>query len=567
MSQAQSPSPVGKTAYMVPPGTDDDFSPGDTAPQAPIPNDVLQMTMTDELVGQVLCERYEILDKLGEGGMGTVYLAEHVTIRKRCAIKVLSQEYANKQDLIDRFLQEARAASMISHENVVEITDFGTAPNGSVFFVMEWLDGEDLSSTIERDGALPWSRVQPIALQICRALEAAHDKGIIHRDMKPENCFRIKRSTSADFIKVLDFGIAKVTTEEGDGKGLTKTGMIFGTPEYMSPEQAQGIRVDHRADIYAVGVILYELLTGKVPFTADSFMGILTQHMFEAPQSPRSLVGSITEDVENIILKSMQKDRDLRFQSMTEFIAAIEAVGTGAAPVAVVAETLSKPPERGKAMTFTGEAAANNTVPELATATLPPTAGGNKITLIVSVVAALIVGIGGALMYLSTQRGEQEEDPAAIAKDPEPEPEPEPISVKPEPEAKDDLPAEDTGAEPAVPMVSVTISANVTASIIDPSDGGVLGETGTPIEVPESDEKRPLLLQADGYKDLEIEITPNAANKTFKFRLKKAPKSDGKKKKKVGKTKKPGDKKSGDTGGGSVVPSSELKNPFNRRPK
>ncbi len=569
MSQAQSPSPVGKTAYLVPPGTDDEFSPGDTAPQAPIPEDVLQMTITDALVGQVLCERYEILDKLGEGGMGTVYLAEHVTIRKRCAIKVLSQEYANKQDLIDRFLQEARAASMISHENVVEITDFGTAPNGSVFFVMEWLDGEDLSSTIKREGALPWSRVQPIALQICRALEAAHGKGIIHRDMKPENCFRIKRSSSADFIKVLDFGIAKVTTEEGDGKGLTKTGMIFGTPEYMSPEQAQGIRVDHRADIYAVGVILYELLTGKVPFTADSFMGILTQHMFEAPKSPRAMVGSITEDVENIILKSMQKDRDLRFQSMSEFIEAIEAVGTGAAPVAVVAETLSKPPERGKAMTFTGEAApANQTVPQLATATLPPTnTGGNKITLIVSVVAALIVGIGGALMFLSTQQ-EKEEAPVEVAKAPEPEPEPEPAKVEPEPAAKADLPAEDTKAEPAVPMVSVTISANVTASIIDPSDGGVLGETGTPIELPKSEEKRPLSLQADGYKDLDIEITPNAKNKTFKFKLKKAPKGEGKKKKKkVGKTKKPDDKKSGDTGGGSVVPSSELKNPFNRRPK
>ncbi|MCA9719203.1 MAG: serine/threonine protein kinase, partial [Myxococcales bacterium] len=255
MSQAQSPSPIGKTAYMVGPGAPvEDFSPGDTAPQAPIPEDLLE-SVGDALVGQVLCDRYEILDKLGEGGMGTVYLAEHITIHKRCAIKVLSSEYANKQDLIDRFLQEARAASMISHENVVEITDFGTAPNGSVFFVMEWLDGEDLSSTVEREGALPWTRVKPIALQICRALGAAHDKGIIHRDMKPENCFRVKRSTSNDFIKVLDFGIAKVTTDDGEGKGLTKTGMIFGTPEYMSPEQAQGIRVDHRADIYAVGVI------------------------------------------------------------------------------------------------------------------------------------------------------------------------------------------------------------------------------------------------------------------------------------------------------------------------
>jgi len=242
----------------------------------------------ESLIGQVLVERYHLLDQLGAGGMGTVYLAEHVTIGKRLAIKVLSREFAHKKELVERFLQEARAASMIAHENVVEITDFGRTPDESVFFVMEHLSGEDLSATIAREGPLPWSRVKPIALQICMALEAAHAKGVIHRDMKPENCFRIARSSNQDFIKVLDFGIAKISNEDvtGANKGLTKTGMIFGTPEYMSPEQAQGMRVDHRADIYAVGVILYECLTGKTPFTSDTFMGVLTQHMFEAPKAP-----------------------------------------------------------------------------------------------------------------------------------------------------------------------------------------------------------------------------------------------------------------------------------------
>ncbi|MGB1016694.1 MAG: serine/threonine-protein kinase, partial [Nannocystaceae bacterium] len=229
----------------------------------------------ESLIGQVLVERYHLLEQLGAGGMGTVYLAEHVTIGKRLAIKVLSREFAHKHELVERFLQEARAASMIAHENVVEITDFGRTPDGSVFFVMEHLAGEDLSATIAKEGPLPWSRVKPIALQICMALEAAHAKGVIHRDMKPENCFRVARSSNQDFIKVLDFGIAKISNDEASGtnKGLTKTGMIFGTPEYMSPEQAQGMRVDLRADIYAVGVIVYECLTGKTPFTSETFMG------------------------------------------------------------------------------------------------------------------------------------------------------------------------------------------------------------------------------------------------------------------------------------------------------
>ena len=218
-----------------------------------------------DLTGVTLLNRYKITKKLGEGGMGTVYLGEHTTIRKKFAIKVLSAEFAHKPDLVERFLQEARAASMISQENVVEITDFGDTPDGSVFFVMEHLRGEDLSDTVKNLGALPWTRVKPIMLQVCNALQAAHDAGIIHRDMKPENCFRITRGSNEDFIKVLDFGIAKVTSDEGEGgKGLTRTGMIFGTPEYMSPEQAQGQKADHRVDVYAAGVIMYELLTGYV---------------------------------------------------------------------------------------------------------------------------------------------------------------------------------------------------------------------------------------------------------------------------------------------------------------
>ncbi len=309
-----------------------------------------------DIAGTLLLDRYRLIKKLGEGGMGAVYLAEHVTIKKRCAIKVLNPEYAHKADLVERFLQEARAASMIAHENVVEITDFGAAPNGSVFFVMEMLVGEDLADTIKREAPMPWSRVAPMALQICRALGAAHAKGVIHRDMKPENCFRIERSGNPDFIKVLDFGIAKVTSEDPNETAgrLTSTGMIFGTPTYMSPEQAQGQRVDHRSDIYALGVILYELLTGKVPFSADNFMGILTKHMFDQPVAPSEVApqAGISPEVEALVLKALQKDRGFRFQSMQELAQAILDVGTGAEPVTVVPETRARPISEGRPTAF-----------------------------------------------------------------------------------------------------------------------------------------------------------------------------------------------------------------------
>ncbi|MCK5798282.1 MAG: serine/threonine protein kinase, partial [Deltaproteobacteria bacterium] len=282
----------------------------------------------DLLLGKIVANRYKVLKKMGEGGMGTVYLAEHVTIEKRVALKVLLHEYARKADLKERFLREAKAAASIDHENIIDITDFGETPDKSVFFAMEYLDGQDLSHAIKNDGALPWARAKPILLQICRALGAAHSKNIIHRDMKPENIFLIDRDGRPDFVKVLDFGIAKVSGASDGEHKLTRTGMIFGTPEYMSPEQAQGHIPDQRVDIYAVGVIMYELLTGRVPFRADTFMGILTKHIFEQPMPPTEAnpEAQIPVDAEAVTLMAMSKDRDDRFSSMSEMGAAIKAV-------------------------------------------------------------------------------------------------------------------------------------------------------------------------------------------------------------------------------------------------
>jgi serine/threonine-protein kinase len=257
--------------------------------------------------------------------MGSVYLAEHVVIEKKFALKVLALELSRRSDLVARFLQEARSASRIGHENVIDIMDFGQSPDGLVYIAMEYLDGRDLGEIVRSKGAMEWSEARAIVLQICRALRAAHDKGIVHRDMKPENIFLIQREGQPHFVKILDFGIAKVMGLDPNGPRLTKTGMIFGTPEYMAPEQAEGKDTDHRADIYAVGCIMYHLITGQTPFVAESFMTMLTKHLMEEPVPPSArrpdLV--ITPEMDALVLKALEKDREKRWQSMAELLDAV----------------------------------------------------------------------------------------------------------------------------------------------------------------------------------------------------------------------------------------------------
>ncbi|MBL8634563.1 MAG: protein kinase [Myxococcales bacterium] len=282
----------------------------------------------DPYIGMLLNDRYKIIKKLGAGGMGAVYLAEHVMIERRVAIKILSQDFASKPDLVQRFIQEARAAARIGHENIVEVHDFGETASGSVFFTMEFLEGHDLAHVIAESGALTVQRIRLIMGQLCRALAAAHQKGIVHRDLKPENIYLVEKEGKSDFVKILDFGIAKMTTMESGGGGpggrLTQSGMIFGTAEYMSPEQARGETPDHRVDIYALGCILYEMLTGRVPFHAETYMGTLTKHMFEAPEPPSRRSRNVPPDLEAICLRAMDKERTRRFQTMTEFAQAID---------------------------------------------------------------------------------------------------------------------------------------------------------------------------------------------------------------------------------------------------
>jgi serine/threonine-protein kinase len=282
-------------------------------------------------IGEVLADRYEIIRKLGEGAMGTVYLAKHQTLDKLFALKVLAPELAKREDLVARFLREARSAASIDHENVVGIFDFVQVSDRLVFFVMEYLAGEDLGSRLDRDGAMAWRQAQPIAVQICRALVAAHAKGIVHRDMKPENILVIPRTGQSPLVKLLDFGVAKVTGNEDFS--LTRTGMVFGTPGYMAPEQAQGGKIDHRADVFAVGCVLYHMLTGEMPFKPESYMAMLFKSHFvpPAPPSRRRRDGSISAEIDDVVLEALEQIPGERWPSMAAFLDAVEGCSEPAA--------------------------------------------------------------------------------------------------------------------------------------------------------------------------------------------------------------------------------------------
>ncbi len=270
---------------------------------------------------------YEIKSKLGEGGMGAVYLGEHPLIGKKVAIKVLLEEYAANEAVVTRFFNEAKAVNDIGHQNIVDIIDFGKVPNedGSgemVYFVMELLNGESLADRVKRL-PLTFDETRHVMVQCCDALAASHAKGIVHRDLKPDNLFLGRRGQDPNFVKILDFGIAKLTGA-GAASSKTRTGTVIGTPYYMSPEQCAGRgHIDHRSDIYSLGCVMYELLTGQLPFPGEGFGDILVAHLTREPPKPSEVRADVPHDLEAVVLKAMNKDREQRYQTMEEYGAAV----------------------------------------------------------------------------------------------------------------------------------------------------------------------------------------------------------------------------------------------------
>jgi eukaryotic-like serine/threonine-protein kinase len=368
---------------------------------------------------------YRIIGKIGEGGMGAVYVAEHTLIGRQAAIKVLQREMSHRQDLVTRFFNEARAATAVKHPGIVEIYDFGYHTDGSAYIVMEFLEGETLSARLRRTGPLPAARAAALGRQVAGALGAAHAKGIVHRDLKPDNIFIVRDPdiTDGERTKILDFGIAKLAAGDQPGISKTRSGVVLGTPTYMSPEQSKGAgNVDARADLYALGCILFEVVCGRPPFVAEGGGEVMAQHIYAAVPAPSS-IAPVTPELEQFLLRALAKDPAHRFQSAEEMSAALQmAVPSGApphahAPIQVPTHVpfVPAPPQR------TTLSAANT-----AARVAPTNRKRGRIALVVAVVA--IAGGAGAIAI--SQRGG---GGASTAKAPEPA---SPVLASPVPESR-----------------------------------------------------------------------------------------------------------------------------------
>ncbi|MDT4953175.1 MAG: eukaryotic-like serine/threonine-protein kinase [Acidobacteriota bacterium] len=276
----------------------------------------------DPLIGRTLDEKYRLDERLGTGGMGTVYRATHLLIDRPVAIKLLNPRYVEDEAAQVRFRREARAAGRIQHTNAVTVTDFGRTSDGFVYIVMELLEGRTLRDVLAHEAPLDTARAVSMMLQTAAAVGAAHDAGVIHRDLKPANIFVVQRKDAPPYIKVLDFGIAKLAADaldDDDTNTLTQVGAMIGTPRYMSPEQCDGAKLTPASDVYSLGIILYEMLTGTTPFNGTSPLAIAVKHSSTPPRSPREFVATIPAALEEIVLHALEKRPENRPQDANAF--------------------------------------------------------------------------------------------------------------------------------------------------------------------------------------------------------------------------------------------------------
>jgi serine/threonine-protein kinase len=287
------------------------------------------MTAVDPNIGRdILDGQFQILQKIGSGGMGAVYKAAQPAMNRMVAVKILHPKLTNRKDLVSRFRREARAMSHLEHPNTVKVFVYGELDDGALYIVMEYLEGKNLNQVVRKEGPLPVERAAPILIQVCGALQEAHLQGIIHRDLKPENIFLSTNGGLRDYPKVLDFGLAKVTERElrPGSVMLTQEGMVFGTPEFMSPEQAQGKTLDARSDIYSLAVILYEVLTGKLPFDAKTPMEYIQAHVTKQPipLDERIPGKKFPQGLGAVIARALEKAPEKRYPSAAAFAQALK---------------------------------------------------------------------------------------------------------------------------------------------------------------------------------------------------------------------------------------------------
>jgi serine/threonine-protein kinase len=442
-----------------------------------------------DMVGATLSGRYLVTRKIGQGGMGAVYEATHTLIGKRVAVKVLLEKYAKRDAIVARLKKEAQLASSVQNEHIIDVTDFGQTDDGRTFVVMEFLEGESLAECLARESRLPEQRVLRIVQQAASALVAAHAQGIVHRDIKPENLFLLRRKEQ-DFVKVVDFGISKslrASGEEEEAPRLTQTGMVLGTPLYMSPEQARGDdELDQRVDIYALGVIMYEATTGRVPFLGNNYLSVISQVLNEEAKPLRELVPELSEEFEAIVLRAMSKDRRERYASAQDMLVDLAAV-------------LDDPTHSTERAKITGP---RRKLPKKSSL---------KAAVWVGAVALVVIAL--LLVVNVAMRGSSKKPVAG------------PTDAGPAPaDAAVALPAAPDAPPEPIKMVELKIETVPPGATIT-KDGVSQGEiTPATVEVVDKEKDVKFILHLDGYTDHEFKVNPKEklppGNK-FKFPLKK----------------------------------------------
>ncbi len=463
---------------------------------------------TDPLIGATI-GNYEVSKKIGEGGMGSVYLAVHPLIGKKVALKVLHAEFAANTDVVTRFFNEAKAVNDIQHPNIVDIIDYGVIPQAGgdmVYFIMEHLDGYPLEDVIAEQAPLSPERCLHICAQVADALAASHNSNIVHRDLKPDNIILINKRNNSDFVKLLDFGIAKLIGDQ-PGSSKTRTGIVMGTPAYMSPEQCEGRgNIDNRTDVYALGVVMYQMITGRVPFEGEGYGEILVQHLTQAPAPPSTIRGVIPPHVEALIMKALEKSPAARFQSMEEFIAALTD------PVGYVEAN-------GGLQNFNAASSGPATIPNRASTYVTPAPGSLQSvqsaqtqypsgihTPAAKSKAPIFIGIGvvaaGAIAALALMSGGDEkeaeptkEEPVAVALP----------AVAPVVDKEPEKPVQ-TPPEEAVKIVKVrgNFTSKPTGAEIWGPDGLLRQTPSGFMEFDSDDLPMILTLKKEGYEDFEI---------------------------------------------------------------
>ncbi len=361
-----------------------------------------------DLIGSIVAERYHILKKLGEGGMGTVYLAEHVKMGRKAALKVMNPGMNSDPDAIARFNREAANASRLNHPNVCGIYDFGETPEGLIYLAMEFIEGESLTSLIEKNGFLPAPRAASIIHQAADALAVAHDYGIVHRDLKPDNIMIAKGRDGSDMVKVVDFGIAKASSS--DAQKVTKTGLVVGTPEYMSPEQLAGDKLDGRSDIYSLGLVAFNCLTGQLPFQSNSAQEAMIMRLTDQPKTLAEMKPDIDwpPELQAVMDKVLARDADERYQKSAEFGRDIaKAVENMPAAVAAAAGTMVMGAAAADVPKTRMASKGGATAKIEAAAPVPVAAAPAKKSPVMMIVAAVVVlgGIGGGVMFMNGGKG------------------------------------------------------------------------------------------------------------------------------------------------------------------